>query len=298
MLRGVAGVDPAAAREAPGGLHREWLVVPGLAEAPVVGDVCCSFFPAEDALAEALGAWPGCSGSRWTSREVDRARSRAVVRCAQGLRRDSGRPRLPGRSGPARRTGRVGGAEVSIVGADSPERGSGALVSGRVVPPPVSPRPVATTDRVGEVGRWSFEGRRAVARCSVPSGSPVAFPWWASSPRRSDAAPSAPATSGSLRAASLPTWAAWSSAGSCRSDAPDAVSSTGSPTAAPSNSSRSDGRSLSLQGEGTHAVPGLRELRRAGAQVIARRRHPIRLHAHHLGNGRAVHGPLRAAHPA
>jgi hypothetical protein len=38
------------------------LVVPGLAEAPVVGDGCCSFFPAEDALAEALGAWPGVLG--------------------------------------------------------------------------------------------------------------------------------------------------------------------------------------------------------------------------------------------
>ncbi len=38
MLRGVEGADPAAA--------------------PVVGDDFWSFFPAEDALAEALGAWP------------------------------------------------------------------------------------------------------------------------------------------------------------------------------------------------------------------------------------------------
>ena len=49
MLRGVAGADPAAA--------------------PVVGDGCWSFFPAEDALAEALGAWPGELRA-----EVDRAR--------------------------------------------------------------------------------------------------------------------------------------------------------------------------------------------------------------------------------
>ena len=62
MLRGVEGADPAAAPGAPGGLHRVRLVVPGLAEAPVVGDGCCSFFPAEDALAEALGAWPGVLG--------------------------------------------------------------------------------------------------------------------------------------------------------------------------------------------------------------------------------------------
>lgn len=38
------------------------LAVPGLPEAPVVGDGCCSFFPAEDALAEALGGWPGVLG--------------------------------------------------------------------------------------------------------------------------------------------------------------------------------------------------------------------------------------------
>ncbi len=62
MLRGVAGAGPAATREAPGGLHRVRLVVPGLAEAPVVGDGCCSFFPAEDVLAEVLGAWPGVLG--------------------------------------------------------------------------------------------------------------------------------------------------------------------------------------------------------------------------------------------
>ena len=63
---------------------------------------------------------------------------------------------------------------MSIAGAgtDRPERGSGALVSGRVVPPPASPRPVATTDRVGEVGRWSFEGRRAVAELFCALGEP------------------------------------------------------------------------------------------------------------------------------
>ncbi len=59
MLRGVAGADPAAAPEASASFRRVRLVVPGLPEAPVVGDGCCSFFPAEDALAEALGAWPG-----------------------------------------------------------------------------------------------------------------------------------------------------------------------------------------------------------------------------------------------
>ncbi len=59
MLRGVEGVDPATAPEEAGGPHRVRLLVPGLPEAPVVGDGCCSFFPAEDALAEALGAWPG-----------------------------------------------------------------------------------------------------------------------------------------------------------------------------------------------------------------------------------------------
>ena len=62
MLRGVEGAGPAAVPEVPGGLHRVRLVVPSLAEAPVVGDGCCSFFPAEDALAEALGAWPGVLG--------------------------------------------------------------------------------------------------------------------------------------------------------------------------------------------------------------------------------------------
>ncbi len=57
MLRGVAGADPTGAPEVPGGRVR--LVVPGLSEATVVGGGCCSFLPAEDALGEALGAWPG-----------------------------------------------------------------------------------------------------------------------------------------------------------------------------------------------------------------------------------------------
>ncbi len=63
---------------------------------------------------------------------------------------------------------------MSIVGAGtaSPERGSGALVSGRVVPSAPSPRPVATTDLVGEVGKWSFEGRRAVAALFRALGEP------------------------------------------------------------------------------------------------------------------------------
>jgi DNA-binding transcriptional ArsR family regulator len=63
---------------------------------------------------------------------------------------------------------------VSIAGAgtDCPQRASGALVSGRVVPPPASPRPVATTDRVGELGSWSFEGRRAVAELFCALGEP------------------------------------------------------------------------------------------------------------------------------
>jgi copper chaperone CopZ len=58
VLRGVEAADPAAP-EAAAASRRVRLVVPGLPEAPVVGDGCCSFFPAEDALAEALGAWPG-----------------------------------------------------------------------------------------------------------------------------------------------------------------------------------------------------------------------------------------------
>jgi copper chaperone CopZ len=62
VLRGVEGADPAAAPEAAAAIHRVRLVVPGLPEAPVVGDGCCSFVPAEDALAEALGAWPGVLG--------------------------------------------------------------------------------------------------------------------------------------------------------------------------------------------------------------------------------------------
>ena len=61
---------------------------------------------------------------------------------------------------------------MSIAGADSPQRGSGALVSGRVVPPPASPHPVATTDRVGEPGSWGFEGRRAVAALFRALGEP------------------------------------------------------------------------------------------------------------------------------
>lgn len=59
MLRGVDGAIPAVPLEAAAATHRLRLVVPGLAEAPVVGDGCCSFVPAEDALAEALDAWPG-----------------------------------------------------------------------------------------------------------------------------------------------------------------------------------------------------------------------------------------------
>jgi copper chaperone CopZ len=62
VLRGVEGAEPTAAPEAAATFHRVRLVVPGLPEAPVVGDGCCSFFPAEDALAEALGAWPGVLG--------------------------------------------------------------------------------------------------------------------------------------------------------------------------------------------------------------------------------------------
>jgi copper chaperone CopZ len=62
VLRGVEGADPTAAPEAAATFHRVRLVVPGLPEAPVVGDGCCSFFPAEDALAEAVGAWPGVLG--------------------------------------------------------------------------------------------------------------------------------------------------------------------------------------------------------------------------------------------
>ena len=65
MLRGVDGGDgvfPASPLEPAVGEHRLRLTVPGLAEAPVVGDGCCSFVPAEDALAEALDAWPGVLG--------------------------------------------------------------------------------------------------------------------------------------------------------------------------------------------------------------------------------------------
>jgi hypothetical protein len=50
---------PAGPLEPAAGEHRLRLAVPGLAEAPVVGDGCCSFVPAEDALAEALEVWPG-----------------------------------------------------------------------------------------------------------------------------------------------------------------------------------------------------------------------------------------------
>ncbi len=57
MLR---SVDRAVVPGNPGATRRRLrLVVPGLAEAPVVGGGCCSFVLAEDALAEALGAWPG-----------------------------------------------------------------------------------------------------------------------------------------------------------------------------------------------------------------------------------------------
>ena len=62
MLRGVDGADgavPAVPLEPAATSHRLRLAVPGLAEAPVVGDGCCSFVPAEDALAEALEVWPG-----------------------------------------------------------------------------------------------------------------------------------------------------------------------------------------------------------------------------------------------
>lgn len=65
MLRGVDGGDggdgvvPTAP---PATTRRLRLAVPGLAEAPVVGDGCCSFVPAEDALAEAVCAWPGVLG--------------------------------------------------------------------------------------------------------------------------------------------------------------------------------------------------------------------------------------------
>jgi copper chaperone CopZ len=57
------GVDGKVVPTEPGVTNRRLrLVVPGLIEAPVVGDGCCSFFPAEDALAEALDAWPGVFG--------------------------------------------------------------------------------------------------------------------------------------------------------------------------------------------------------------------------------------------
>lgn len=54
----------------------------------------------------------------------------------------------------------------------SRERATGVPVSDRAVPTPASPCPVATRDRVGEVGRWSFEGRRAVAELFCALGEP------------------------------------------------------------------------------------------------------------------------------
>ena len=57
-------------------------------------------------------------------------------------------------------------------GAAIRERGSGALASGRALPSPAAPRSVATTDRVGEASRRSFEGCRAVAAMFRALGEP------------------------------------------------------------------------------------------------------------------------------
>jgi hypothetical protein len=57
-------------------------------------------------------------------------------------------------------------------GAASPERGFGAPASCRAPLPAGSPRGVGITDRVDEVARWSFEGRRAVASLFRALGEP------------------------------------------------------------------------------------------------------------------------------
>jgi DNA-binding transcriptional ArsR family regulator len=57
-------------------------------------------------------------------------------------------------------------------GAAGPERRFGAPASCRALLPAASPRGVGTTERVDEVARWSFEGRRAVASLFRALGEP------------------------------------------------------------------------------------------------------------------------------
>lgn len=62
MSGGVDDVDPsiASAKELGVKMKRSLrLLVPGLSEAPFIGDGCCSVMPAEDVLTEQLGDWPG-----------------------------------------------------------------------------------------------------------------------------------------------------------------------------------------------------------------------------------------------